>query len=102
MRHFGAVAVLLSFLAGCGPPPPALRPGDEVRPEVAVAPDAPWPADARVALGMLLQVHRPGREVTYLADGDVPDAAAMQARVTFFAGDAALGEPLELPFVRDC
>jgi len=100
----GATAVcLLCLLAGCGRQPAALRPGDKVRPEIALAPQAPWPAGARAAIGMLLQVHRPGREVTYLAEKDVaPEMATMRARVTFFQGDDVLGEPTEVPFVRDC
>ncbi len=99
-----ATAAFLLFLSvGCERQPAVLRPGDEVRPEIALAPEAPWPAGTSAAIGMLLQVHRPGCEVTYLADKDVPPAlATMRARVTFFQGDAVLGEPIEVPFVRDC
>lgn len=105
MRRSFVVPLILLLFAGCGSPSaPALLPGDEVRPQIAYAPEAPWVARAKVALGMLLEVHRPGRdEVAFLADGDVnPEEADMQARVTFFSGDETLGEPLALPFVKDC
>ncbi|MGL4554857.1 MAG: hypothetical protein ACRC33_27130 [Gemmataceae bacterium] len=95
--------LLLLFAAGCGPAPPALRPGDEVRPEVAFAPEGAWKAGGRVAVGMLLAVHRPGRPVTYLGDKDgSAGLATMKVRVTFLDGDSPVGEPLEVPFVKDC
>jgi hypothetical protein len=52
---------------------------------------------------MLVEVHRPGSEARYLGDQDVtPEQAVMSARVTFLEGDLALGDPLEVSFVRDC
>jgi hypothetical protein len=80
-----------------------LRPGDVVRPEVAFAPRAPWPAGARAVLGLLLLVERPGVEARYLRDEEVNlDQAVLLARVTFLNGERLLGNPLEVPFVRDC
>lgn len=82
---------------------PVLQPGDVVRPEIAFAPQEPWPPGATVAIGMLVKVYRPGEEGRYLDDRDViPEQAAMRARVTFLDGDLQLGDPLEVPFVRDC
>ena len=103
-RWFLSVPLVVLFAAGCtSPAENALQPGDVVQPEVAFAPRDPWPADARVALGMLLKLERPGDEVRYLRDDEVnPDQAVMQARVTFLDGDRLLGDPLEVPFVRDC
>jgi hypothetical protein len=52
---------------------------------------------------MLIKVDRSGSEARYLRDDEViPDQAVMRARVTFLDGDRPLGEPLEVPFVRDC
>jgi hypothetical protein len=98
------LAAALALSAGCGQPPAVLQAGDEVRPEVAFAPKAPWREGDRVTLGMLLQVHRPGRaEFTYLGDKDVAaEQAEMRARVTFLNGDTPLAEPLDVPFVKDC
>ncbi len=96
-------AILLA--AGCTRPAadPALRAGDVVRPEIAFAPKEPWPAGAEVTLGMLMQVDRAGGETRHLRDEEVnPDQAVMRGRVTFLTGDSPLGDPLEVPFVRDC
>jgi hypothetical protein len=102
MCRWLAVGVLV--LAGCGRTPPALQPGDEVRPEVVLAPEAPWPPGARVAIELFLRVHRPGRTGSvYLDEKDVPHVPLpMRARVTFLSGGSPLGPPLEVPFVRDC
>jgi hypothetical protein len=105
MRRSFAASLILILFAGCGQPAaPALLPGDVVRPQIAYAPKAPWSAGAKVALGLLLEVHRPGRDETaFLGDGDVrPEQAVMRARLTFLNGDESVGEPLELPFVKDC
>jgi hypothetical protein len=52
---------------------------------------------------MLVEVRRPGSEARYLGDQDVaPEQAVMRARVTFLEGDLPLGDPLDVPFVRDC
>ncbi|HZV03688.1 MAG TPA: hypothetical protein VE999_01230 [Gemmataceae bacterium] len=100
------IPVLLVVLLGSGcsrPDVPVLQPGDVIRPEIAFAPQAPWPPEAKVALGMLIKVHRPGGEARYLDDKDVtPEQAVMRARVTFLDGELQLGDPLEVAFVRDC
>ncbi len=98
------VLVILS-LSGCGRPPvPALQPGDTVVPEVALAIETHRSEGTTVAIGLLLQVERPGRsEMVYLRDGEVPvEQALMRARITFLKEDTPLGDPLEAPFVHDC
>jgi hypothetical protein len=104
-RRFAVGFVVLLLCVGCRQPPaPALQPEDVVRPQVALAPGAFWPEGAKATVGALLEVRRPGREgVTFLEDNDVPlGAAVMRCKVTFLKGDAAVGEPLEVPFVHDC
>lgn len=81
---------------------PALMPGDIVRPEIAFAPQEPWPSGAAVAIGMLIRIERKGSEGRYLDDTEVRELPEMQSRVTFFDGDRTLGDPMVLPFVRDC
>ncbi|HVK07598.1 MAG TPA: hypothetical protein VM597_02360, partial [Gemmataceae bacterium] len=67
------------------------------------APREPWAAGAKVTVGILLRVERAGAAARYVRDEEVaPERAAMRARVTFLDGDRLLGEPLEVPFVRDC
>jgi hypothetical protein len=105
LRRTAVGLLLLTLSAGCGKPPaPALRPGDVVRPRIALAPEAIWPEGARATVGVLLEVHRPGRgEVTFLGEKEVPsEGAVMRARVTFLKGDSPLGEPLAVPLVPDC
>jgi hypothetical protein len=102
-RRFLALSLVVLLGSGCARPAgPVLRPGDVVRPEVAFAPQPPWPPEAAVAVGMLVKVERPGSDGRYLEDAEVRDPPDMRARVTFFAGDRQLGDPLEVPFVRDC
>ncbi|NBO90834.1 MAG: hypothetical protein EBV06_00730 [Planctomycetia bacterium] len=98
------IVVVVMMLGGCGTTSPSLLPGDEVRPDIAFAPKAPWSPGARVNLGMLVQVHRPGRShKVYLSDNAVsPNQAVMRATITFFNGENTLGKALEVPFVRDC
>jgi len=101
---FAPMAALLAL--GCSRPPAdraALEPGDEVRPEVSFAPDAPWPAEARVSIGVLLRVERPGGESHHLRDADVPlEQVKMSARVTYLDGDRPLRNPDDVPLVHDC
>jgi hypothetical protein len=81
---------------------PLLQPGDVVRPELALAPTSPWRSGVVLAIGMLVKVDRPGNEERYLEDREVSQQADMSARLTFLDGDLQLGDPLEVPFVRDC
>lgn len=105
-----ALFVALALGLGCArpaPPPPsedALLPGDVVRPQIEFAPKAPWRAGAKVALGMLLRVERPGREGhSHLSEADVPgEGVSIRGSVTFFRDGVPLGEPLAVPFVKDC
>lgn len=97
---------VIFLLAGCsaGGKAPTLLPGDTVRPQIAFAPDAPWKAGDTVALGILVEIRRPGRDaVAFLADADPLTAdAEMAARVEFLSGDALVGEALDVPIHRDC
>jgi hypothetical protein len=106
-RWFPPVALAVVLLApGCSrpaAPDPVLQPGDVVRPEVSFAPREPWPSGASVTIGVLLLVERGGGEARYLRDQEVdPEQAVVRARVTFLDGDRPLGDPVEVPFVRDC
>lgn len=103
-RWFFPFLLLVLVGSGCARPEvPILRPGDVILPEIAFAPRAPWPPGAKVALAMLIKLHRPGGEARYLGDKEVtPEHAVMRARVTFLDGDLPLGDPLEVAFVRDC
>lgn len=103
-RSILTIPLAVLIVSGCARPvPPVLQSGDIVRPEVSFAPDAPWPAGAKVAIGMLARVERPGFETHYLKDEDVPlERAVMSARVTFLDGERLLGDPLVIPLVHDC
>lgn len=104
-RRFLPVPLVVLLASGCTRPAtsPTLRLGDVVRPEIAFAPKEPWPAGAEVTLGLLLQVDRAGAETRYLRDEEVdPIRTVIRGRVTFLSGDGPLGEPLEVPFVREC
>jgi hypothetical protein len=97
------VVALSSCSRPVAPDRPVLGPGDVVRPEIAYAPKEPWSVGAEVALGMLFRVDRSGNETRYLRDDEVnPDQAVMLGRVTFLNGVNPVGDPLEVPFVRDC
>jgi hypothetical protein len=105
LRRWTLSALCVMFLAiGCTrPAAPVLQPGDIIRAEVSFAPNAPWPAGAKVAIGMLARVERPGGETHYLNDEDVPlERAVMSARVTFLDGERLLGDALVVPLVHDC
>jgi hypothetical protein len=96
---------LIALLAiGCSRPVvPVLQSGDVVRPEISFAPNEPWPADAKVTIGMLVRVERPGCESCYVNDVDIEiGRSVMGGRVTFFNGEQVIGEPHEVPLVHDC
>lgn len=110
-RSLLAAALGVFVVSGCGEPSarqqpndPVVQRGDTVVPEVAVAVQDQGAEGRRMAVSLLVQVHRPGRpNVAYLNDTDVSvERAVMRARITYFADDSPLGEPLEVPFVRDC
>lgn len=96
------IAVLLA--GGCSRPEThTLQPGDVVRPEILVAPRDLWHAGDKVTIGVLVRVERAGGESRYLRDAEVAaDGEVVTARVTFLDGEHPLGEPLAVPFARDC
>ena len=98
------VPTLVVLAAGCSRPDALVpRAGDIVRPEVAIAPKAPWKAGDAIAVGFLARIDRPDGTTFYLTDEDVPlDRTDMTARVTFLDGDRPVAEPHEVPFVHDC
>lgn len=106
IRRMLLASLFAVTLAGCAEKPeePALREGDRVRPRLAFNPQGPWPAGGKVFMIMQLEVHRPGREVSpLLGERDVPyEGFVMGAKVTFFADGSPLGEPLDLPLMREC
>jgi hypothetical protein len=100
-------ALVLLAAAGCardggevagGP----ARAGDVVRPRPHVP--EPWTAGTKTAFGAFVEVARPGRPEPYdLRDEDVPEGSVrVVGTVTFFAGDAPLGEPAALAFAHEC
>ena len=106
MRTIQALWVLAGLLlVGCAAsvPEPALKKGDVVRPQILFAPAKAWPANVKGAVGIWVEVHRPGREgVSFLHEKDIPwQGVEMEATITFL-GNGPLGEPLSVPFVRDC
>jgi len=104
-RYWCLVTPMLALIAvGCSRPATSvLLPGDIVRPEISIAPSAPWPAGAAFSIGLLVRVERPGGEAHDLMDEDVPaEKATMMVKVTFLEGDRMIGVPLEVPLVRDC
>jgi len=105
MRRWSLFLPLVCAIAfGCTrPAAPALLPGDVGRLEVSFAPKAPWDAGAKVAIGMMIRVERPGGEGHYLNDQDVViERAEMRVKVTFLAGEIVVGEPMDVPYVHDC
>lgn len=107
MRSWLSLLFPIAFtLVGCGQAPetPALESGDVVRPRISFPPSSPWRAGGKGRALMSLEAHHPGSEgPTLLLVRDVPhEGVLMRARVTFFAGVSPLGEPLEVPFTRDC
>lgn len=107
MRPWYLLAPCLTLLAaGCSEPEqpvPVFQPGDVVRPEVSFAPTAPWPAEAKVSVGVLFRIERPGGQTRYLMDEDVPiEQVGVSGRVTFLDGERALGDPQDVSLVHDC
>jgi len=63
-----------------------------------------WTAGKATALGAYVEVARPGRPGPYdLMDDDVAEGSVrVTGVVSFFAGDAPLGDPVALPFAHEC
>ena len=99
-------ALVLLTAAGCArenvEPGGPLRPGDAVRPRLHLP--EPWAAGKVTALGAYVEVHRPGRPGPHdLMDDQVPEGSVrVTGTVTFFAGDAPLGDAAALPFAHEC
>ena len=76
--------------------------GDVLRPRLHLP--EPWAAGKSTAFAAYVEVTRPGRPAPFdLRDDDVPEGSVrVVGTVSFFAGDASLGDPLVLPFVHEC
>ncbi len=98
------ICCIVVLACGCTPQSPSgLQLGDVCQPEILFAPDGPWTAGTKVSIGMLIKLERTRNGSNYLADADVvPEQITMMATITFFDGRRRMGEPLEVPFVRDC
>jgi hypothetical protein len=105
MRSCSILAICIVMLAcGCRQQnSTGFQPGDVCQAEIVYAPDGPWTAGTKVSIGMLVRLQRAGGASNYLSDtAVVPEQATMMATITFFDVRRILGEPLEVPFVRDC
>ena len=96
---------LAALAAGCaerGIPAGPIRPGDVVRPRIHLP--GPWVAGQTTAFGAYVEVSRPGEPAPFdLWDEHTPEGSVrVVGDVTFFSGDAPLGDPLALPFVHEC
>ncbi|MCU0704881.1 MAG: hypothetical protein MUF18_12960 [Fimbriiglobus sp.] len=93
---------LLAF--GCNRPSVAPVPqiGDVIHPEISFAPEGPWAAGETVSIGVLLRVERTGETRFYLTDKQVTDKRTVTGRLVYLSGGNPMGDPLELPFVKDC
>jgi hypothetical protein len=73
-----------------------------VRPRIHLP--GPWAAGQTTAFAAYVEVSRPGERASYdLRDDHAPEGSVrVVGSVTFFAGDAALGDPLALAFAHEC
>ena len=100
----GALVVLAA--AGCAresePPEGPARAGDVLRPRAHIP--EPWAAGRKTAFAAYVEVARPGRHGPYdLRDDAVAEGSLrVTGAITFFAGDAPLGEPAALAFAHEC
>ena len=104
MRSCSILAICIVMLAcGCRQQTSTgFQPGDVCQAEIVYAPDGPWTAGTKVSIGMLIKLVKPSGQSDYISDSAImPEQATMMATITFFDG-RRLGEPLEVPFVRDC
>ena len=108
MRDWRMWGALVLFAAGCareveGPAPPGRAAAGDVLRSRPHLPE-PWAAGKATAFGSYVEVTRPGRPDPFdLRDDDVPAGSVrVVGTLTFFAGDAPLGDPLALPFVHEC
>ena len=63
-----------------------------------------WAAGSQTAFGAYVEVRRPGRPEPFdLLDEHAPEGSVrVTGTLTFFAGDAPLGEPAALAFAHEC
>jgi hypothetical protein len=92
-------------LCGCGPQPSSVgfQPGDVCESELVFAPEHPWTGGTKVSIGMLVKRTRQNGDMDYVADSEiVPEQATMKLRITYYSSIRRLGQPIEVPLVRDC
>ena len=100
---------LLLLAAGCAGetegPAPSGRPaaGDALRPRLHLP--EPWTAGTSTAFGCYVEVTRPGRPDPFDLRDDVvvpTGSVRVVGTLSFFAGDAPLGDATALAFVHEC
>ena len=108
MRGRYAIGALVLLAAGCaredqGPAGDGrAAAGDALRPRLHLP--EPWAAGKATAFAAYVEVIRPGRPAPFdLRDDDVPEGSVrVTGTLSFFAGDAPLGDAVALPFVHEC
>ncbi len=99
-------AFALVTVVGCAQqrvqPDGPLTAGDTIRPRLHFP--EPWTGGRVTAFGSYVEVSRPGRDQAFdLMDDFVAEGSVrVSGTLTFFAGDAPLGEQLALKFAHEC